>query len=107
MLLRPEQPKNAQSPISDIDFGIEMSVRVSQFQNAPSPITITEFGMIVVLQPAINVLESELIIALQLSLESKTGLSSDTQILSIALQPAKACKPISLTNLGINNDVRL
>ena len=47
MLVRPEQPENAHSPIEVTEVGISMLVRPEQFLNADPPIEVTELGITV------------------------------------------------------------
>ena len=73
-------------------------VRPLQPKNADSPIAVTEFGMIVFMQPVINVFVEDSMIALQLSRESKNWLSFATVMLVIPEhEPQKAPPPMELT----------
>ena len=54
MLVRPEQLKNACSPMLVTLFGIVMSVRFVQFRNAELPMLVTSLGMTLLLQPNIK-----------------------------------------------------
>ena len=76
-------------------------------ENALELIAVTVPGIIVVLQPAINVLLSVSIMALQLSRESYFGLPSSTWMDSILLQPPNAPLPIGVTDFGMNNEIKL
>ena len=62
-------------------------------------------GITVVEQPKTKASVSVLITALQLFLESKTGLSLSTLILIKSLHPVKAFSPIFITEDGINISV--
>jgi hypothetical protein len=84
-----------------------MLVRLEQTKKAFSPITVTDEGMVVFLHPLISVLLSVCIMALQSSLESKTLLSLETEMLVRFSQTAKAHSPIFVTDGGIVMLVRL
>ena len=66
---------------------------------------VTLVGIIVLSHPAINVLSSVLIIALQFSRESYTELLSSTRIDTSSWQPSKAPWPMLVTDDGIVIDV--
>ena len=86
-------------------FGIVMDVSPLQPWKAYAPMVVTLLGMVVFLHPVIRVLFSVLMMALQLSRESKISLPASTVMLSNALQPAKTLYPILVTLLGIVIDV--
>ena len=58
------------SPMLFTEFGIVIEARLEQPEKAAYPILVTEFGITVFLHPAINVLDSVSIMALQLFLLS-------------------------------------
>ncbi len=64
MAARLEQPKKAFLPIDVTYFGIVMDVRLEQSEKAQPAIVVTESGIMVLLHPAINVLDAPSIIAL-------------------------------------------
>ena len=105
-------------------LGIVTEVRLEQPKKAFSPMEVTLLGMIVFLHPAINILLSFSIIALQFSRESyfvfpdatliedkllhepKALLPMEVTLFGIAMlvrpeQPSKASKPMVITLLGI------
>ena len=101
------QSEKASSPI-DVNWSPNMTeVMPPQPRKAFAPIVVTLFGITVFLQPAISVFVSVLIIALQLSRESKAVFSMSTTIDSRALQPSNSPPPILVTLLGIIMDERL
>ena len=67
-------------------LGMLMDVRLLQPKKALSPIEITLVGIVVFWQPAISVLDSVSIIALQLLRESYLGFPASTLILVRSLQ---------------------
>ena len=67
----------------------------------------TELGIWLFLQPAIILFVEDSMIALQLSLESYTGLSASTTILSRPLQLMKQTSPKLVTELGMVMEVKL
>lgn len=85
--------------------GITIEVKPLQPLKAKSQSVITSFGITVFLHPATNTLEDVLIIALQLFRESKTGLSSSTQIEAMSGQYWNAPFPIEETLLEITIEV--
>ena len=124
ILVRPVQPQKASPPIFTTESGIAISVSPVQPSKAPFPIAVTELGITVPLQPAISVLLSVSIMALQLSRESYFLLPAETVIvvrlshwlnnaspmvvndagISMLVSPQQqenACSPISCTELGI------
>ena len=68
---------------------------------------VTLLGMVVFGQPAINVLLSLSMIALQLSLESYLGLLGATTIDVKLEQSQKVPQPMLVTLLGISTEVKL
>ena len=87
------------------EFGIVKEVR-PQPEKAPSPIVVTELGIIVFMHPAMSVLVSVSMIALQLLRESYFVLPLSTDIEVNPLQPAKAPLPMFVTVFCIVIDVR-
>ena len=90
MLVRPVQPENALLPIVVTLLGMVMLVRPQLYSNAPSPMEVTFFGIMVFSQPAISLLLSVLMIALQPFRESYFVLPSSTTMLVRPLQPENA-----------------
>ena len=85
------------------DFGMTMLVRPVQPLKAPSSISVTESGMTVFLHPAIKVLLSVSMMALQLSRESYFSLLYDTTMLVRPVQPEKSEPPITVTDLPMTS----
>ena len=67
MAVNPRQVQNASLPIEVTLAGIITDFNPSKWENAFSPMEVTLVGIIVVLQPDINLLELDSIMALQLS----------------------------------------
>ena len=67
MLVREEQPEKALYPISVTDSGMVMLVRLEQPEKALLPIFVTDLGIMVFWHPLISVLDSVCIMALQSS----------------------------------------
>ena len=84
-----------------------MEVKPEQSPKHSTPKLVTDSGIIVLLHPAIMIFLSVRIIALQLSLESYTGLFSSTFIVSNAIQPEKQPLPKLVTELGMVMEVNL
>ena len=78
-----------------------MLVKPEHPQKAPTPIVVTELGILVFIQPVINSLSAVLIIALQLFLESYTGLLLSTFITAKLEQLIKASQSSEVTEYGI------
>ena len=78
--VRLEQEERASMPMDVTLLGIVTEVRPVQYRNAPLPRDVTLLGMTVFLQPAINVLDDVLMMALQLSRESYFALPVSTMI---------------------------
>ena len=51
ILVRPEQPENAELPMLVTEFGIVTLVRLEQEENAYSPMLVTEFGIVTLVRP--------------------------------------------------------
>ncbi len=51
ILVRPEQPENAPSPMLVTEFGMVTLVRLEQSENASLPMLVTEFGMVTLVRP--------------------------------------------------------
>ena len=77
-----------------------------QPEKAQLPIAVTEFGIIVFMQPAIRVLLSVSIIALQLSRESYFVLLLSITIDDKSRQKENIYLPIEFTELGMVTDVK-
>ena len=92
---------NALSPIVVTELGMAIFVSPKQAVNADAPMDVTVLGIMVLLQPATRVLLAVLIMALQLSRESKTGLSLSTMIDERLLHSEKACSSMLFTEAGI------
>ena len=84
-----------------------MLVNSEHPEKAAIPIEVTLLGIMELLHPLTNVFVSVFIMALQFSLLSYTLLPSSTDIVSKALQLAKAPYPIEVTLLGISMLVKL
>ena len=82
-------------------LGKDMLVRVVRPLKALFPMLVTVFGITVLTHPYASSLVAELIIALQLSLESKTGLFGSTDMLTIEEQFANAERPIDVREAGM------
>ena len=104
---RSTHPAKALFPMVVAPSGISMDVKPKQFEKERSPIFVTVEGMIVVLQPLRSSLLTVLIIALQSSLESYTGLPLSILMWESSKQSAKASSPMLLTDEGIETEVRL
>ena len=100
------QPEKALLPIEVTELGMEILVRDEQPEKALSPMEVTVFGMTLLLQPNIKVLLLVSMMALQLSLLSKTGLSVDTIMETREEQLPNALLPIVVTVWGIVTPVR-
>ena len=99
-----EQPLNAYSPIEVTPSGMTMNSNEEQPLNAYPPIEVTLLGMTVDPQTISSSLVAVLMIALQLSRESYTGLSGLTTIDSNEEQPLNASYPTEVTLSGITID---
>ena len=88
-------------------LGISTEVKLVRPEKARSPMLVTLLGMVVFGQPAINVLLSLSMIALQLSLESYLGLLGATTIDVKLEQSQKVPQPMLVTLLGISTEVKL
>ena len=84
-----------------------MEVNPSQPEKQSPPKLVTELGILLFLHPTTNSLVEVRIIALQLSLESYTGLAASTTIRSRPLQPSKHQSPKLVTELGMVMEVNL
>ena len=78
MDVKPEQPLKARFPINVTELGMVRDVKLEQSSKAEILIDVTPSGITVLLHPLINSLVEVVIIALQDSLESYTGLPSST-----------------------------
>ena len=87
-------------------LGRVMEVREEQLLNAPTPMLVTELGMMVDWHPAIRVLETVSIIALQFSRESYTVLPLSTTMEVREVQRLNALCPMLVTELGRVMEVR-
>ena len=96
----PKQNANAPAPIEITESGMSIEVNASIPQNAFSPMAVTLFGITVFTHPVINSLVLVRMMALQLSLESKTGFAGST-VIPLNLQYLKASEPIDVTLLGM------
>ncbi len=83
-----------------------MDVKPLQNKKQLFPKLVTDSGIWLFLQPAIIIFLEDLMIALQLSLESYTGLSASTTILSRPSHPAKQASPKLVTELGMVMEVK-
>ena len=106
MLVNLLHSPNASSPIEITELGIIIYVK-NWPVNAYFSIEVTKLGIIVFLQPYNNLFVAVSIIALQLSLESNTGLLLSTTIDSNLLQYENIPVPIEVTELGIVIEVNL
>ena len=102
---RREVPEKHSSPKLVTEDGMSMEVR-EEPEKHPSPKLVTEEGITVFIHPAIIVLLSVSIIALQLSRESYTGLFSSTMMEERALQYSKQKFPNLVTEEGMSMEVR-
>ena len=100
MLVRPLLAKAAR-PIFVTLWGMVIPVRLSCPSNAHHPILVTSEGITVFWQPAIKVLLSFSIIALQFPLLSYTVFPSSTVMLVNPLHPENALSCIVVTLEGI------
>ena len=99
--VKPEQPAKAAKPIVVILLGISIEVMPVVPSKAAYPIAVTELGISVFLHAVMIVLLFVLMIALQLSRESYTGLSLAT-IIDVKLgHSPKTSRPIEVTFFGI------
>ena len=78
-----------------------MEVRPLQDAKAQSPMLVTLLGIVVLLHPAINVLDDVSIIALQLLRESYLVFPFSTTMVVKSQQSTKAKYPMLITLLGI------
>ena len=88
------------------ELGMVTEVREEQPVNAPSPMLVTELGKVVDWHPAIRVLETVSIMALQFSRESYIVLPLSTTMEVREEQPQNAPSPILVTELGMVTEVR-
>ena len=101
MLVRPEQPENALSPMSVTELGMVMLVKPVQPENALYRMLVTDEGMVVALQPTMRVLLAVPIMALQLLRESYFVFPASTLILVKPVQRSNAKLPMLVTELGM------
>ena len=105
MEVRAEQFQKQLSPRLVTEEGMVMEVR-DEPEKQPSPKLVTEEGITVLAHPAIIVLLSVSIIALQFSLESYTGLASSTMMEVRDEQDWKHPFPNLVTEEGMVTEVR-
>ena len=104
--VKPIQPEKASFPILVTELGISIDVSSEQPLKAEPPILSTDLGMTVFLHPDINSLLSVLMIALQLVLESNTGLPDSTTMEVSPEHLTKGFPSILVTELGISIEVK-
>ena len=98
--VRLKQNEKAPSPMEVTDSGMSIEVRPVRPQNAFSPIEVTVLGITVLAHPVSSSLVLVTMMALQLSLESKTGFAGST-VMPLNSQYLNELVPIDSTWLGM------
>ena len=103
---KPVQPAKACQPIEVTELGMVTEVKPVQPSKALPPIDVTELGIVEFMQPAISVLVSVSMMALQLLRESYFVFPLSTTIDVNPVHSIKALSPIEVTKLGIETAVK-
>ena len=106
MEVKLQQLWKLQSPKLVTELGMVMEDKLLQPPKQSSPKLVIELGIWLFLQPTISSFVKVLMMALQFSLESYTGLSSATIILSRPIHPKKHHLPKLVTEDGMLIEVR-